>query len=427
MRADTETVAAAVADASGEPTDGEGDAPPAVDRAVEGVDFAERAEETGTPDESAAPTPANGPTVLYEQNKTELSMESLSSAKAKQLLDQVGESSPDCIYLVASDWSETLYVSAAYEDIWGRPIPDLYDDTTDFLEGIHPDDRERVREAMTRMTEGESTDLEYRVNETDDYGRWVWSYGEPVYEDGNIVSIAGFVRDITAQRRRHEELERKREKLEVLNQVVRHDLRNEMQVVRGRAELLADHVDEAGQGHLDDILLSVRRSIDLTTTARNLTDAMIEDGPERRPVSVSDAVRSAVETVRAHHDRTAIATYGLRQEVRVSADDMLESVFHNLLQNSVVHNNADLPETDVYVEVDDDVVLVRVADNGPSVPDDRKEAIFGRGEKGLESPGTGLGLYLARTLVEAYDGEIWVEDGVDGGNVFNVALPLADQ
>jgi signal transduction histidine kinase len=70
-----------------------------------------------------------------------------------------------------------------------------------------------------------------------------------------------------------------------------------------------------------------------------------------------------------------------------------------------------------------DVVVVQIADNGPGVPDEQKNAIFGRGEKGLESEGTGIGLYLVETLVEDYGGDVWVDDADSGGAVFSVELP----
>lgn len=353
-------------------------------------------------------------------------MNDIAPDEAKQLLDQLGESSPDCSYLVTPDWEEMLYVSAAYEDIWGQPRETVYEDSTAFLDEVHPEDRERVREAMSEMSDGNQVELEYRVNSDEDYSRWVWAHGEPIYEEGEIVRLGGFVRDITEQTRQRRERERKREKLEVLNQVVRHDLRNEMQIVRGRAELLKSHVDDAGQTHLDDIFVSVTEAIDLTTTARDLTETMLNDGAEKRPISVNDVVRSAVETIRARHEATAITVFGLNQDVRVMADDMLESVLHNLLQNSILHNDSDLPEVEITVEEREDTVLLSVADNGPSIPDERKEVIFGRGEKGLKSSGTGLGLYLARTLVEQYEGEIWVEDGAPAGSVFRLELPRAD-
>jgi signal transduction histidine kinase len=80
------------------------------------------------------------------------------------------------------------------------------------------------------------------------------------------------------------------------------------------------------------------------------------------------------------------------------------------LKNAIQHNDKAVPEVNVLTTDRDDTVVVRVADNGPGVPDDQKDAIFGKGEKGLDSQGTGIGLYLVKTLVESYDGDIWVED-----------------
>ncbi|MFC6722979.1 ATP-binding protein [Halobium palmae] len=66
-----------------------------------------------------------------------------------------------------------------------------------------------------------------------------------------------------------------------------------------------------------------------------------------------------------------------------------------------------------------------MADNSPGVADDETESIFGRNEKGLESAGTGIGLYLAATLVERYEGAIWVTDNEPRGAVFHVRLHRA--
>nr|WP_305882660.1 sensor histidine kinase [Haloplanus ruber] len=97
---------------------------------------------------------------------------------------------------------------------------------------------------------------------------------------------------------------------------------------------------------------------------------------------------------------------------------MLGSVFRNLLNNAVQHSDRDEPSVTVSASATDDAVTVRVADDGPGIPDDRKERVFGKGEKGIESEGTGLGLYLVYTLVDQYGGEVWIEDNDPCGTVF---------
>ncbi|MDY6776169.1 MAG: HAMP domain-containing sensor histidine kinase, partial [Halobacteria archaeon] len=120
-------------------------------------------------------------------------------------------------------------------------------------------------------------------------------------------------------------------------------------------------------------------------------------------------------------------------DVDVRANDLLSTVFRNLLNNSVQHNDKPTPRVEVSAEIDNvgGRIIVCVADNGPGIPDGRKQEVFGKGEKGLESEGTGVGLYLVNTLVESYGGDVWVEDNPDApdgeGTVFVVELQAADK
>jgi signal transduction histidine kinase len=104
---------------------------------------------------------------------------------------------------------------------------------------------------------------------------------------------------------------------------------------------------------------------------------------------------------------------------------MLSSVFGNLLNNAVQHNDKEEPSVSVTVTTTAETVVVRVADNGPGIPADRHAEVFGRGEKGLESEGTGVGLYLVDRLVDAYGGSIAIEDNEPEGTVFVVELERA--
>lgn len=126
------------------------------------------------------------------------------ATQAKNRLRELSEVTTDILWMFTADWETLLYINSAYEDIWGRSIEALEADAGDFLDGIHPDDRERVRAAMNRISNGHSVDIEYRVNSSEDYGRWVWVLGEPIFNDvGRVVRTAGFARDITDRKDRN--------------------------------------------------------------------------------------------------------------------------------------------------------------------------------------------------------------------------------
>jgi signal transduction histidine kinase len=121
-----------------------------------------------------------------------------------------------------------------------------------------------------------------------------------------------------------------------------------------------------------------------------------------------------------------VTVEGSIPDVEVVGNDMLGSVFRNLLRNATQHNDKTPPEVTVSAAEHDDIVEVRIADNGPGVPDAQKDEIFGRGEKGLESSGAGIGLYLVQSLVDTYGGDVFVEDNDPEGAVFVVELPIAE-
>jgi signal transduction histidine kinase len=190
--------------------------------------------------------------------------------------------------------------------------------------------------------------------------------------------------------------------------------------------MLEEHVDEAGAEYLDSVRTSAESAVELMTTARDLAEAMLATGESHQPVSLRNTLQTQLEETRATYGNAAITVSGEIPDVRVRADDMLTSIFRNLLKNAVHHNDKPVPVVEMSVEAGSDAVVVRVADNGPGIPEERRETIFGRGQKGLESEGTGIGLYLVRTLAEEYGGDVWIENNDPEGAVFAVELPRVE-
>lgn len=131
---------------------------------------------------------------LVDQYRSRRSAEEL-----EQRLSTLAEAANDILWLFTADWNELLFVNSQYEEIWGRPISELQEEPTSFVRGIHPDDHDHVREAMEDLSNGAPVDLEYRVNESEEFSRCVWVQGEPVFDDEReeVVQVAGFARDVT--------------------------------------------------------------------------------------------------------------------------------------------------------------------------------------------------------------------------------------
>lgn len=220
---------------------------------------------------------------------------------------------------------------------------------------------------------------------------------------------------------RSEQLETQREWLEYLNSLLRHEVLNTANVITGYTEMLIeDHRgDELTRDRLERIARQSRKMTDVIQDIRLLIQATNED-LEFETVDVVSVLSDEVTAVLDRHEDATVET-SWPDSAGVSADDLVARVFSNLLENAVVHNDADVPRVEVDVRTDPETVTVTVADNGPGVPQEERETLFERSGRGDH----GLGLYLVRTLLARYGGTIeLVETGPDG-STFAVELPRA--
>jgi len=190
--------------------------------------------------------------------------------------------------------------------------------------------------------------------------------------------------------------------------------------------MIEDSVEDTGYHHLQKAIENVHSSINITDTAREVTETLLETDSERVPTNLRHALLMVIESVRSTDDSAVITIDGSIPDTEVLADDMLNSVFRNLLTNAITHNDKNTPEVTITAATTNGTAKVDVADNGPGIPEHRREAIFDKNECGLESAGTGLGLYLVQTLVDRYGGAVQYETNDLEGSVFTVTLPVAN-
>ena len=230
--------------------------------------------------------------------------------------------------------------------------------------------------------------------------------------------------EITAQKQYELQIEQQRDDLETLNQVLRHDIRNDLQLITAYGDILDDECEtENKQQYINMINKSANHAVELTQTARELSEVMLSDSVEEQRVTLQTILTDEVTEVQASYPSATLVFGTEIPSVTLAANDMISSVFRNLLKNAVQHNDKEVAEVIVSATDHEDTVTVTIADNGPGVHDSQKETVFGKGERGLDSSGTGIGLHLVNTLVSIHNGDVWIEDNEPEGAIFSVELP----
>jgi PAS domain S-box-containing protein len=120
---------------------------------------------------------------------------------SEELFRQLTEHINEACWIAAADQSAMLYISPAYEKIWGRTCRSLYEKPSSLIEAIHEQDRAQALAAMQAVSRGENFDLEHRIVRPDGQIRWIHTRGTAVHnEAGAIYRIAGIADDITRRK-----------------------------------------------------------------------------------------------------------------------------------------------------------------------------------------------------------------------------------
>lgn len=313
-------------------------------------------------------------------------------------------------------------INGAVTDILGHEKGELEGKPVDILLTEPPADSQSSVTSSSHLLqrllrEGQVTDTEIYFTTAD--GEAIpMSLSASTLEDENgmpagIVCVA---KDISERKEAEE-------RAEFLHSLLRHDLGNSLQVSKGFLEILAD--DELGDPtdqHVERSLDAVEDAVELIENVRTLSK--IDGGESLNPANLGETVRNAVERHEKLRREQDIALETDIEDVSVLAGTLLREVFANLVENSLVHSNADTLR--VATTVGNETVTVTIEDDGDGVPPDERDQIFERGYSTGESGGSGLGMYIVKQLVENYNGEVSLTESDLGGAQFDVTLQRVD-
>ncbi len=365
---------------------------------------------------------------------SELEIARSSRERTEQRLEWFARHIDEVLYV--REGGELVYLSPAWTAIWGRAVATLAEAARWWLDGLHPDDRERVSHIHARLQGGEPCDEEYRVLRPDGSTRWVRERARAVDDRGRII---GLVTDVTVERSLQAEL-REARRLETIGALaggITHDFNNLLTGVIGciqRAQLPGLPPDES-RGYL-------RRAEQAALRGRQLVARLLSGGvgaPEEPEV---------IEADRAMAETKVLLELSLGDPVRLvlslgapgigipMSHVDLEHVLLNLGRNAREAMSEGGTFTLATAEVDLDAaaatrlglrrpgryVHLRAGDTGCGMDAQTQTKIF-EPRFTTKAGGTGRGLATAQATILRAGGAIRVRSEPGAGTTFDVHLP----
>lgn len=253
----------------------------------------------------------------------------------------------------------------------------------------------------------------------------------------NFEYVFSIARDITYRKAAESEIHEAKRLAELYLDLMGHDINNMNQIGIGYLELALDILELSDDDRqlLIKPLEALENSTKLISNVRKFQRTH-EAGAQYYPVNIKQCIDEIITQYSSVANKEIRITYITNCECWVRANDLLVDVFSNLFSNSIKHSQDRTVDINIITNrIKEDGryhCRVIIEDNGPGIADPKKSLIFERFKRGdTKAKGSGLGLYLVRTLVEYYGGRIRVEDRVAGDHTqgcrFVVVIPSMDR
>ncbi|HSQ66841.1 MAG TPA: PAS domain-containing protein [Polyangiaceae bacterium] len=377
---------------------------------------------------------------VSERNRLEAALR-----ESEERFRQLAENIQEVFWLTDVKTRRVIYVSPAFEIVWGRSRQSLYDDPNTWFDAIHPEDREGVEQSLVRPRSRQDFDESYRIVHPDGTTRWVRARSYPVRDKtGHVYRIAGVAQDVTDHRNLEEQF-RQAQKMEAVGRLaggVAHDFNNLLSVILSYSRWVAEKL-MAGDPLLDDVREVEKAGLRAAELTSQLLAFSRQQVLQPRVIDLNESIGKVDRMLRRvlGEDIELTTLPGASLWPVLADPGQIEQILMNLAVNArdAMPHGGKLTVETANVELDESFtrlhsgtkagphVMLAMSDTGIGMDKATLARIFepfyttkGTGK------GTGLGLSTVFAIVKRSGGSIWVQSEPGKGTTFKIWLPRTE-
>jgi len=354
--------------------------------------------------------------------------------ESEEMFRMVADSANTGILLVQGE--DIMYINRVLAEMGGYTVEECKH--IKYWDLATPDQREYVRWAGNARQQGWVGPSRTEFKLICKNGEEIWldsSWSVPTL--GGKPAVLVICVDITARKRAESEVVKAKMQAELYLDLMGHDINNLNQIAQGFLEMALDspEITHEQKDLIKKPLEAVKSSSRIIANIRTLQKAEAGEFP-LKTVDICRVLENLIAQYSNIPERKVTIDFEHNLPCYVPANELIRDVFLNILSNAIKHSDHQKPLI-IRVGIENvtwdekNYARIMIEDNGPGISDELKLKLFSRFTRGeTRSSGKGLGLYIARSLVQSFQGKLWVEDRVYGdynmGTRFVILLPKAE-
>lgn len=232
--------------------------------------------------------------------------------------------------------------------------------------------------------------------------------------EGDVTGFVGLIRDVSERKDRTRQLQN-------IDNVLRHNIRNEINIVQGTAELIRDSTTGEVGTWAQKIIDTSKGLLETADKARLITE-LLAGPPTLQTIDLADRLNTAVAEIADSHPAAEI-TLSTPETCEITASPEIYQALEELIENAIGHSDQEQPTVEISMERRNGMVSVAVADDGPGIPEMEQKVLKREANIGPLYHGSGMGLWLVNLIVQRSDGVLEFDENEPRGSVVTINLP----